>query len=52
MIGRKNFIIAKEILNKYKISIISLNIGYNQGGHILMLSDSDKIMLKHIKESE
>ncbi|MCX6077505.1 MAG: chemotaxis protein CheD [Campylobacterales bacterium] len=52
MVGRKNIIIAKEILNEYKIPIIAQDVGGGQGRRILMVSDSGKILLKYIKESE
>ncbi|MDO8453008.1 MAG: chemotaxis protein CheD [Sulfurimonas sp.] len=52
MVGRKNIIIAKEILNEYKIPIVAQDVGGAQGRRILMVSNSGKIMLKYIKESE
>lgn len=52
MVGRKNIIIAKEILKEYHIPIIAQDVGGGQGRRILMVSESGKVMLKYIKESE
>lgn len=52
MVGRKNIIIAKEILKEYEIPIIASDVGGSRGRRILMNSDTGKVMLKYIKESE
>jgi len=52
MVGRKNIIIAKEILREYKIPITAQDVGGSQGRRILMMSDTSKVLLKYIKERE
>jgi chemotaxis protein CheD len=52
MVGRKNIIIAKEILKEYKIPITAEDVGGTRGRRILLVSETGKVMLKYIKESE
>lgn len=52
MVGRKNIIIAKEILNEYKIPITAHDVGGTKGRRILLVTETGKIMLKYIKENE
>ena len=52
MVGRKNIIIAKEVLREYNIPITAQDVGGSKGRRILMVSDTGKVMLKYIKESE
>ena len=47
MIGRKNILIAKEILRDYNIKISAQDIGGTRGRKILMRSDTGKIFLKY-----
>ncbi|MBN2965201.1 chemotaxis protein CheD [Sulfurospirillum sp. T05] len=47
MIGRKNILIAKELLNEHKIKIVAQDIGGTQGRRIMMQSDTGKILLKY-----
>jgi len=47
MIGRKNILIAKEILKDYGIKITAQDIGGTRGRKILMISDTGKIFLKY-----
>lgn len=47
MIGRKNILIAKEILRDYNIKITAQDVGGNRGRKILMRSDTGKIFLKY-----
>lgn len=47
MIGRKNILIAKEILREYNIKITAQDVGGNRGRKILMRSDTGKILLKY-----
>lgn len=47
MIGRKNILIAKEILKEYKIPIIAQDVGGDKGRRIMMRSDTGKIFLKY-----
>ena len=50
MVGRKNIIIAKEILDEYKIPIVAQDLGGTRGRRILLKTDSGKILLKYIQE--
>lgn len=52
MVGRKNIIIAKEILDEYKIRIVAKDVGGTKGRRILMKSDTGKVMLKYIKDGD
>ncbi|MFP4332853.1 MAG: chemotaxis protein CheD [Campylobacterales bacterium] len=47
LIGKKNVIIAKEILAKHKIKIQAEDTGGNRGRRIMLVSDTGKIMLKY-----
>lgn len=47
MIGRKNILIAKEILRDYNIKITAQDVGGTRGRKILMRSDTGKIFLKY-----
>ena len=51
MIGRKNIVIAKEILKEYKIPIIAEDIAGSKGRRIMMRSDTGKIFLKYTKKN-
>jgi chemotaxis protein CheD len=48
MIGRKNILIAKEMLREYGIKISAQDVGGNRGRRILMRTDTGKIFLKYI----
>lgn len=52
MIGKKNIIIAKEILADYKIPVTAEDVGGSRGRRILMRSDSGKVMLRYTGENE
>ncbi len=47
MIGRKNILIAKEILKEYNIKITAQDTGGTRGRKILMRSDTGKILLRY-----
>jgi len=47
MIGRKNILIAKEILRDYNIKLTAQDVGGNRGRKILMRSDTGKVLLKY-----
>ena len=47
MIGRKNILIAKEILKEYGIKIIAHDVGGTRGRKILMRTDTGKIYLRY-----
>lgn len=50
MVGRKNIIVAKEILDEYKIPIIAKDVGGIYGRRLLLNTDTGKVLLKYIKE--
>jgi len=52
MIGRKNILIAKEILRDYKIPIVAQDVGGEKGRRIMMRSDTGKVFLKYTKNGE
>ena len=47
MIGRKNILIAKEILREHGIKIVAQDVGGTKGRRIMMQSDNGKILLKY-----
>ncbi|MEF3191311.1 MAG: chemotaxis protein CheD [Campylobacterales bacterium] len=47
MIGRKNIIVAHEILSEYRIRIVAEDTAGNNGRRILMRSDTGKVLLKY-----
>ena len=47
MIGKKNIIIAKEVLREYNIKITAHDVGGSKGRRIMMRSDTGKIFLKY-----
>jgi len=51
MIGKKNLLIAKEILKEYKIPIVAEDTGGFRGRRIMMRSDTGKVFLKYTKKS-
>jgi len=52
MIGRKNILIAKEILREYHIPIVAHDTGGEKGRQIMMRSDTGKVFLKYTKKGE
>lgn len=52
MIGRKNILIATEILRDYHIKIVAQDIGGDRGRRIMMRSDTGKVFLKYIKNDK
>jgi chemotaxis protein CheD len=51
MIGRKNILIAKELLNEQGIKIAAQDVGGTRGRRIMMQSDTGKILLKYTGEA-
>ncbi len=49
MIGKKNIMIAKEILAEYRIPLKAEDTGGYNGRRIMMVTDTNKIMLKYAK---
>jgi len=52
MIGKKNIIIAKEILQQYKIPIVAEDTGGSKGRKVLMKSDSGKVLMRYTEGSK
>lgn len=52
MIGKKNIIIAKEVLAEYNIPIVAEDVGGSRGRRILMRSDTGKVFMKYTGENE
>lgn len=51
MIGRKNILIAEEILKEYRIKIGAKDVGGVRGRRIYMQSNTGKIMLKYTQRT-
>jgi len=51
LIGKKNVIIAEEILAKHGIKIAASDTGGNRGRRIMLQSDTGKIFLKYTSSS-
>lgn len=49
MIGKKNILIAKEMLKEYKIPIVAEDAGGSMGRRIMMRSDTGKILMRYAK---
>jgi chemotaxis protein CheD len=52
MIGQKNIMVAKEILNEYKIAIVAEDVGGSNGRRIQFDLDRGKILLKYATSAE
>ncbi len=52
LVGKKNILIAKEILKEYGIKILAEDVGGFRGRRIMMQSDTGKIFLKYAQKSE
>ena len=51
MVGRKNILIAKEVLREYRIPITASDVGSDKGRRIMMRSDTAKVFLKYTQKS-
>ncbi|MFA6195407.1 MAG: chemotaxis protein CheD [Sulfurimonas sp.] len=51
MIGQKNILVAKEILNEYKIAIVAEDVGEQNGRKIQFNLEYGKVLLKYIVRS-
>ena len=49
LIGQKNILIAKEILRECGIPLKVEDIGGNNGRRIMMISDSNRVILKYVQ---
>lgn len=52
MIGEKNILVAKEILNDYKIKIVAEDLGGNLGRKIQLNVENGKVLLKYTAKSD
>jgi len=52
MIGKKNVLIAKEMLKQHNIRIVAEDTGGTTGRRILMHSDTGKVLLKYTSEQK
>ena len=50
MIGRKNIIIAKELLKEHGIPVKAQDVGGSKGRRILVRSDTGKVLMRYTKE--
>ncbi len=51
LIGKKNILIAKEILKEYNIKVVANDVGGFRGRRIMMRSDTGKVTLKYAQKS-
>jgi chemotaxis protein CheD len=47
MIGKRNVLTAKEILDEYKIPVVAEDTGGAMGRRIMMRSDTGKVFMKY-----
>ena len=52
MVGEKNILVAKEILNDYKIKIVAEDLGGNLGRKIQLNVENGKVLLKYTAKSD
>lgn len=52
LIGKKNVIIAKEILDQHHIPIVGSDTEGSQGRRIMMRSDTGKVLMRLTKDSD
>lgn len=50
MIGRKNILIAQEILDTYRIPVIASDVGGVLGRRIMLQSETGKVLLNYLNE--
>jgi len=50
MIGKRNIMIAKDILRKYNLPIKGEDVGGTRGRKIMMRSDTGKVMMRYVSE--
>ncbi|MDD5373105.1 MAG: chemotaxis protein CheD [Sulfurimonas sp.] len=51
MVGEKNILVAREILNDYKIKIVAEDVGGNNGRKIQFNLEQGKVLLKYTAKS-
>lgn len=47
MVGKKNIIIAKEILQQHHIPVVAEDTGGDKGRRVMMRSDSGKVLMRY-----
>ena len=52
MIGQKNILVAKEILDEYKIAIVAEDVGGQNGRKIQFDLERGKVLLKYTSRSD
>ncbi len=52
MIGKKNVIIAKELMRQYNIKVVAEDTGGNSGRRIMLKSDTGKVMMRYTKGND
>ncbi len=50
MVGRKNIIIAQEVLGKYRIPVTAKDVGGVMGRRIMLESQTGRVLLNYINE--
>ncbi|MBB5020826.1 chemotaxis protein CheD [Desulfurispira natronophila] len=51
MIGKRNVVIAKEILQEYRIPIVAQDVEGSRGRRIMVISDTGKVKLKYTRNA-
>jgi len=52
MIGKRNIMLAKDMLRKYGIAIKAEDVGGTRGRKILLRSDTGKVMMRYVSEDK
>ena len=52
MVGKKNILIAHEVLNEYRIPVTAKDVGGMHGRHIMLQSGTGKVLLNYIHEEK
>jgi chemotaxis protein CheD len=50
MVGKKNILIAHEVLDEYRIPVMAKDVGGVHGRHIVLQSETGKVLLNYINE--
>lgn len=52
MVGRKNIVIAQEVLGEYKIPVTARDVGGALGRRIMLESQTGRVLLNYIREEK
>ncbi len=52
MVGRKNIVVAQEVLGEYRIPVTARDVGGSMGRRIMLQSDTGKVLLRYINEEK